>query len=320
MNEIYESFSGYLTEDSKKFLVAFSGGLDSTVLLYALKQALVKEKLNKEILAIHVDHKQNKNSKNWIEHCKKFCETMQVSFACSQIKSNKKALSENDLRNLRYEVFSEYVDKNSTLFLAHHLDDQIETFFFRIFRGTGMDGIVGIPEERALNEGRLVRPFLGLSKDLLLSYAKKHKLDFINDPSNKDTSFDRNYIRKNIIPKIKNRWPNYENKVQSFIDIQKEYLGVVETSHDFSEAVLSKNSLNLRKLIDEKDSQKKIILRKWIKLNGLNSPNQKVLDNLINIFIKTSKNNSYFHWGAKGKEGSVSMKKTKECLVVSELI
>ena len=77
------------------------------------------------------------------------------------MKSNKKALSENDLRNLRYEIFSEYVDKNSTLFLAHHLDDQIETFFFRIFRGTGMDGIVGIPEERALNEGRLVRPFLG---------------------------------------------------------------------------------------------------------------------------------------------------------------
>ncbi len=320
MNEIYESFSGYLTKDSKKFLVAFSGGLDSTVLLYALKQALVKEKLNKEILAIHVDHKQNKNSKNWIEHCKKFCETMQVSFACSQIKSNKKALSENDLRNLRYEIFSEFVDKNSTLFLAHHLDDQIETFFFRIFRGTGMDGIVGIPEERAFNEGRLVRPFLGLSKDLLLTYAKKHKLDFIKDPSNKDTSFDRNYIRKNIIPKIKNRWPNYENKVQSFIDIQKEYLGVAETSHDFSDAELSKNTLNLRKLIDEKDSQKKIILRKWIKLNGLNSPNQKVLDNLINIFIKTSKNNSYFHWGAKGKKGSVSIKKTKECLVVSELI
>ena len=245
---------------------------------------------------------------------------MQVSFACSQIKSNKKALSENDLRNLRYEIFSEFVDKNSTLFLAHHLDDQIETFFFRIFRGTGMDGIVGIPEERALNEGRLVRPFLGLSKDLLLTYAKKHKLDFIKDPSNKDTSFDRNYIRKNIIPKIKNRWPNYENKVQSFIDIQKEYLGVAETSHDFNDAELSKNTLNLKKLNDEKDSQKKIILRKWIKLNGLNSPNQKVLDNLINIFIKTSKNNSYFHWGAKGKKGSVLIKKTKECLVVSELI
>ena len=72
--------------------------------------------------------------------------------------------------------------------------------------------------------------------------------------------------------------------------------------------------------IRDRDSQKKIILRKWIKLNGLNSPNQKVLDNLINIFIKTSKNNSYFHWGAKGKKGSVSIKKTKECLVVSELI
>ena len=122
MNEIYESFSGYLTEDSKKFLVAFSGGLDSTVLLYALKQALVKEKLNKEILAIHVDHKQNRNSKNWIEHCKKFCETMQVSFACSQIKSNKKALSENDLRNLRYEIFSEFVEKFSiSLYLSGFL-------------------------------------------------------------------------------------------------------------------------------------------------------------------------------------------------------
>ena len=168
MKEIYESFSGYLTEDSKKFLVAFSGGLDSTVLLYALKQALVKEKSNKEILAIHVDHKQNKNSKKWIEHCKEFCESIQVSFACSQIKSNKKELSENNLRNLRYEIFSEYVEKNSILFLAHHLDDQIETFFFRIFRGTGMDGIVGIPEERSLNEGRLVRPFLGLPKNLLL--------------------------------------------------------------------------------------------------------------------------------------------------------
>ena len=224
------------------------------------------------------------------------------------------------MRDERYKIFEKVLKKDEILFMGHHLDDQIETFFFRIFRGTGMDGIVGIPEERALNEGGLVRPFLGLSKDLLLSYAKKHKLDFINDPSNKDTSFDRNYIRKNIIPKIKNRWPNYENKVQSFIDIQKEYLGVAETSHDFSDAELSKNTLNLRKLIDEKDSQKKMILRKWIKLNGLNSPNQKILDNLINIFIKTSKNNSYFHWGAKGKKGSVSIKKTKECLVVSELI
>ena len=88
----------------------------------------------------------------------------------------------------------------------------------------------------------------------------------------------------------------------------------------FSDAELSKNTLNLRKLIDEKDSQKKIILRKWIKLNGLNSPNQKVLDNLINIFIKTSKNNSYFHWGAKGKKGICLNKKNKRMLVVSELI
>ena len=91
MNEIYESFSGYLTEDSKKLLVAFSGGLDSTVLLYALKQALVKEKLNKEILAIHVDHKQNKNSKNWIEHCKNFvklCRFLSLALKSNQIKKH----------------------------------------------------------------------------------------------------------------------------------------------------------------------------------------------------------------------------------------
>ena len=106
--------------------------------------------------------------------------------------------------------------------MGHHLDDLIETFFLRALRGSGIEGLSSIPKERAVGKGKLIRPFLNIPKSEILAKAKKDKLKFIKDPSNKDISFDRNYLRNKVLPEIENRWPSYRKNLNQLIENLKE--------------------------------------------------------------------------------------------------
>ncbi|MEQ8517225.1 MAG: tRNA lysidine(34) synthetase TilS, partial [Chromatocurvus sp.] len=116
-------------------------------------------------------------------------------------------------RGARYAAFRDALRPGGSLLLAHHQDDQVETFFLRLMRGAGAHGLAGMPAERALGGGRLLRPLLALSRDSLRAYVAEATLDWIEDPSNADTRHDRNYLRHSVLPLLEQRWPGYRAPV-----------------------------------------------------------------------------------------------------------
>ena len=148
---------------NKNFYVAYSGGVDSTVLLKEVCEAA--KKVNCNVTAIHINHGYSKFSDNWEQHCEKFC--IEHNYPLQKFSLNiaeaEGASLESVMREKRYEIFQSLIGKNETLFMGHHLDDQIETLFFRILRGSGLKGSSSIPFKRNLGKGLLVRPFLNLS-------------------------------------------------------------------------------------------------------------------------------------------------------------
>lgn len=191
----------YWTEKYKpeQILVAYSGGLDSSFLLFLCSQ------LNVKVIAIHVNHQLHPFSNEWEKHCQNQAELLRVNF------KNIRLIPPYKLRNLehwariqRYSFFNYIMSKyyNSLLFTAHHQDDQAETFLLNAIRGSGISGLSGISKEHKIKRGYLIRPFLDIPKLVIKHYCVQYKLTWIEDPSNKDTRFKRNAIRYEILPKL----------------------------------------------------------------------------------------------------------------------
>ena len=117
-------------------------------------------------------------------------------------------------RQARYAAFTQHLDSDDVLLMAQHQDDQAETLLFRLMRGTGVAGLRGIPRSRVLSSGQVVRPLLGISQQKLLEYAQQHQLRWIEDPSNATDEFDRNYLRRQVIPMLRARWPHMQQSLE----------------------------------------------------------------------------------------------------------
>jgi len=175
--------------------VAFSGGLDSSVLLHALVQLARCEKLP-PVYAIHIAHGLQAQARNWPLHCQKFCDALGVPLEVIRVEVDKTSASlERAAREARHGAFAERLKKGELLLLAQHQDDQAETLLLRLARGAGVRGLAGMPKARVLGQGHLLRPLLGCPRALLESYAKAQGLSWIEDPSNEDTRFARNHLR-----------------------------------------------------------------------------------------------------------------------------
>ena len=183
-------------EKYSRIAIAFSGGLDSSVLLQGL--ASIPE-YKKKLFAIHVNHGISPNSDTWVKHCEQICASIGVNFVPLKIylEDNLK-VSENLLREFRYETILSWLKKGDVLCTAHHQDDHIETVLFRILRGTGIKGLSGIEKFSQIGGIDLIRPLINYSKKDLLEHANKSGIDWVEDESNEDLSFSRNFIRKNI--------------------------------------------------------------------------------------------------------------------------
>ncbi len=201
------------------FWVAFSGGLDSLVMLDLLRKVLPA----KQIRALHINHGLQPNADEWQQHCKKYCDSVGVEFLAKKVLVDTKSASlELQARTARYKFFSDLLQADDCLFMAHHQDDQIETVLYRLFRGSGPKGLAGIPKYRKLGRGRLYRPLLAFDKSELLEYAKNNKLAWIEDDSNQNLSFMRNFLRHQIIPEIKTRWPSLGSSIQKSAELSLE--------------------------------------------------------------------------------------------------
>ncbi|NLC09122.1 MAG: tRNA lysidine(34) synthetase TilS, partial [Gammaproteobacteria bacterium] len=186
--------------------VAFSGGLDSTVLLHILATQIPPSS-RPALRAVYIHHGLQQAAEDWPAHCQSVCEQLGVALSVIKIKVAQQASVEQAARNARYAAYAEHLQPEELLLMAQHQDDQAETLLFRLLRGSGVTGLQAIPRQRALGQAHLLRPLLGIARQELEDYAQQHQLNWVEDPSNAEEYFDRNFLRRQIIPLLKQRWP-----------------------------------------------------------------------------------------------------------------
>ena len=188
--------------------VAYSGGLDSTVLLHAL--AAMREVRARGLRAIHVHHGLSDQADAWTAQCERVCAALGVPLHIARVVVDKRSKLglEAAAREARHAALAAEMDDGALLALAHHRDDQAETFLLRALRASGPDGLAAMRMLRPFANGWLWRPLLDVSRETLRTYAKTHALDFIDDPANDTLAHDRNYLRHKILPLLRERWPH----------------------------------------------------------------------------------------------------------------
>ena len=189
-----------------RYVIAFSGGLDST----ALAHALIASTTDIPIVAIHIDHGLHDDSARWSEHCEAFARSLGIEYRSRvvtvQLESGKGP--EASAREARYTALHAELQHGDWLLSAHHREDQAETLLLNLVRGSGPAGIAGIGAIRRFGPGWLARPLLNTDRASLRDYVAAHGLQWIEDPSNTDRRFDRNFLRHDILPRLKSRWPD----------------------------------------------------------------------------------------------------------------
>ena len=204
--------------DAPRWWLGLSGGLDSSTLL-ALLLALRDADDLPPLAAVHVNHQLHPHAGRWADHCAALCRASGLPLVVREVEvEDTGAGPEAAARAARYGVFETLLEPGEVLLLAHHLDDQVETFFLRLMRGAGTRGLAGMPASRPLGEGHLVRPLIQVSRAELEAYAGAHELRWVEDSSNRDTALDRNFLRQRLLPVLEQRWPGYRSSVARSMD------------------------------------------------------------------------------------------------------
>jgi len=277
------SITQHLPERVNRFIIAYSGGMDSHVLLHAMA-SLRELSPDKVLHAVHIDHDLQAKSGEWSEHCQTVCKQLNIS--CDVIKVNARAEAgespEAAARDARYRALLEVVEEGDCLLTAHHQDDQAETLLLQLLRGGGPRGLSSMPQCNEFGVGQHCRPLLGLSREQLHEYAREHQFVWIEDESNFDTGFDRNYLRHEIVPALKARWPAMAqtiSRVASHSAEASELLDVL-ASMDL-QAVQKGESLSMLPLLQLDDARKRNLLRYWLRQLNRPLPDTRQMDRIL---------------------------------------
>jgi len=251
-------------------VVAFSGGLDSTVLLHlAAADARLRVR---GLRALHVDHGLHPDSTQWAGHCRGQCESLGVPFAANrvQVRPGGDGL-EAAAREARYRAFGKAQAKGEVIALAHHRDDQAETVLLRLLRGAG-DGLAAMRAMRHFGTGWLWRPLLDLPRADLRAYADQHGLHWLEDPSNASDRQDRNFLRQRVLPVLAERWPNASAALArsaALVATQADLLAAEDTRRLAQVRGLDPHSLSVPALLAQPPAWRDRLLRRWLADLGL---------------------------------------------------
>jgi len=193
-----------------QILVAYSGGVDSSVLLFLLASLRASGKLAAQLRALHINHGIHQASRDWASHCADFCSQLDIPFEAVRVTVSPKPGESLEMaaRNARYRIFEQKLGPEWLLLQGHHQGDQAETVLYRLMRGSGPAGLGSIPPQRPLGSGRLLRPLLPFSRESIMTCARTNALCWIEDPSNTDEAHDRNFLRSRVLPLLESRWPH----------------------------------------------------------------------------------------------------------------
>lgn len=212
---------------AKRWHIAFSGGMDSSVLLHVLSRLSFYRQVP-SLHAIHVHHGLLKEADEWVEHCRQMCDLLQVPLSVEHVQVDQNSSLERAARDARYAAFARHVREHEVLLVAQHQDDQAETLLLRLLRGAGVKGLSAMATSRAMAEGRLVRPFLSVPRAELSRYALAEKLEWVEDPSNIQDVQDRNFLRHEILTRLRLRWPQASASVARSAGHMAEALAILE--------------------------------------------------------------------------------------------
>ena len=268
--------------------IAFSGGIDSTVLLYAVSQLCNTSK--RSIRAIHINHQLHADAQEWEQHCMRQCERLGIDYLSVNVDITPHRANgiEGAARQVRYQAFMNTLDENDVLLMAHHADDQIETVLLQLFRGTGLHGLAGCAPSRQLGAAKLIRPFIHISRQEIEEYANEKALSWLEDPSNNSTVHDRNYLRHKVIPMLHSRWEGLRDVIGRTSQWQKESIEIMESVavEDIGSHIVGA-SLPLTQVATLGDARLKNVLRWWIRANGFLVPSAEVQQRIVQDVVRS---------------------------------
>lgn len=269
-----------------RIFIGYSGGVDSHVLLHACSAIY---EFKNHITAVYIHHGLQKEADEWAIHCQKTAENLGVSFFKIHVDANAKRgeSPEEVARNVRYDAFKNVINENDVLLIAQHREDQLETVLLQLFRGSGLKGLAGMPAKMGFAKGHLLRPLLNIGKDEINAYALENKLVWIEDPSNQSTIYDRNFLRQDIIPKLKQRWQSLDKTVARTAThcAEAEVLISNIAQTQFQTVLNVDKSLDMAKLLTYSSVQQRLILREWFAFLNLKMPSQDFLQRILDEVV-----------------------------------
>jgi tRNA(Ile)-lysidine synthase len=256
--------------------VGLSGGMDSMVLLHQIAQFPV---LKNKCRVIHVHHGLSPNADKWLDFCIQQTQSLLIPLVYEKVNIQSLSNIEECARDLRYGVYQQYVQSSDVLVLGHHLDDQIETFMMNVLRGSGLDGLSVMPKMKKQMGMTICRPLLNLSRSDIEVYAKQHQIEWIEDESNQNTRFARNYLRHEVLPKIQEYWPQYRKSMQKTLAHCQDALACLESDMGHDYPLLQDNPQHLDCRILKKLPFLKIgmVIRQWLHHKSMPLPSHDVM-------------------------------------------
>ena len=267
-----QSCLALIPDDLERVFLAYSGGLDSSVLLHLLVSSQHRHKL----VPWHINHGLLDAAAAMEQFCGEQARHYDLEIRIDRINPGDiDSNIEAEARKIRYGLFAAGSGTSDCIVTAHHADDQAETFLLNALRGSGSAGLRGIAQRRELGASLLLRPLLGFSRQQLEDYANQHELAWFNDPSNRDSRFDRNYLRNEVIPSVRKRWPHFREALVTTSQIQAETQQVLDEVAQNDYKLLTRvgrnrdPELELVGLLQLSEGRAKNLLRYWVATSGL---------------------------------------------------
>ena len=285
----------YFTDQEKNILaeastvvVGFSGGADSSLALHVTNDYLKEIDASSKLLALHVNHMAQNDSKAWVQHCEQACKASGIQFEAHQKQVDVKGEGfEAAARKVRQEIFASF-EANTVIVFGHHLDDQVETVLFRMLRGTGMKGLSGMSRMSTFEDKVILRPLFTLTKSDILKTLKDRSIEFITDNSNEDNAYSRNYIRNLIIPKMLERWPAGSKNIARMAQLARQQSDLLtHLLEDNLKAVSDESGLSIEGLKQYDAFHRSELIRMWLDRNGYASPNENQMKEIEKSFFQS---------------------------------
>lgn len=298
--------SAFLTAQSLapdcKLVLAYSGGVDSEVLAFGLSQ-FARQYPEFSYQLVYVHHGLSDNAEVWAQHCLERGQHYGLPVTVERVTVNRgpRLSLEAEARKVRYQAIERHLSANDVLLTAHHEDDQLETILLALKRGQGPKGLAAMGQVQALAQGRQLRPLLDISREQIEAYAKQQGLVHIEDESNQDDKYDRNFLRLEIIPRLKARWPSIATTAsrsaalcaeqQATLDVQvSERLPLWLTQAPYH----TQSVFKLDGFAEQSADWQALLLRGFIESQGFALPSKVQLNQMITQLL-TAKDDAKVH-------------------------